>query len=160
MTALRGIYQALGSTNVVTYIQSGNVIFSAAIDANTLANRLRHAIQEKWGYTVSVLVREASCFSKIVANNPFKGFDPRTLYVTLLGDASHASYLANTAAEVWGEDRFIAKEDVVYVHCPNGYGKTKLNNSFFEMKGHTWATTRNWKTICKLVELAGAYASM
>jgi uncharacterized protein (DUF1697 family) len=53
-----------------------------------------------------------------------------------------------------GEDKFVIQEGVVYVHCPKDYGKTRLSNSCFETRGVGWATTRNWKTICKLVELA------
>jgi len=154
MEALKNIYETLGGMHVTTYIQSGNVIFRATTSAEVLEDSLSRAIQEQWGYAVPVLVREAHFFSKIVADNPFKGCEPSTLYVTLLGEATHQTKIADLTGEAWGEDNMIVQGDVIYVHCPRGYGKTKLNNRFFETKGHTWATTRNWKTICKLVELA------
>ena len=160
MKALKKIYEVLGGTHVTTYIQSGNVIFRATTNASTLEGSLSQAIQKQWGYTVPVLVREAHFFSKIVRNNPFKDCDPHTLYVTLLGDVTHQARIASTTGESWDEDRLIVQEDVIYVHCPHGYGRTKLNNGFFETKGHTWATTRNWKTICKLVALAMSYPSI
>ena len=154
MTALKDIYQALGCVHVTTYIQSGNVILQAASSMEELAYRLSRAIEEKFGYTVPVLVREAAFFSSIVAQNPFKDCDPSTLYVTLLGDAAHQAHIASMADGTWGADRFVIQEDVVYVHCPTGYGSTPLNNNFFEKTGKTWATTRNWKTINRLVALS------
>jgi uncharacterized protein (DUF1697 family) len=154
MTALKDIYQALGCMHVTTYIQSGNVIFQAASNIEALAYNLSQAIKEKFGYTVPVLVREAAFFSSVAACSPFKDCDPSTLYVTLLGDTTHQEQIASITDDTWGEDRVMVQEGVIYVHCPEGYGRTLLNNNFFEKKGKTWATTRNWKTINRLVELS------
>jgi uncharacterized protein (DUF1697 family) len=46
-------------------------------------------------------------------------------------------------------------EPVVYLRLPLGYGRTKLTNAWFERKLGTAATTRNWRTVRALVELAG-----
>jgi len=43
-----------------------------------------------------------------------------------------------------------------YLHCPNGYGRTKLQNAFLERQLSVAATTRNWKTVTALAELAKA----
>jgi uncharacterized protein (DUF1697 family) len=51
-------------------------------------------------------------------------------------------------------DRFKIREKEIYLYCPNGYGTSKLSNNFFERKFKVTATTRNWKTVNKLVELA------
>jgi uncharacterized protein (DUF1697 family) len=42
----------------------------------------------------------------------------------------------------------------IYLYLPEGYGGTKLNNNFFEKKLGLNATTRNWKTVNKLLEIA------
>ena len=89
MIALKDLYQVLGCMHVTTYIQSGNVILQAASSIKELEHSLSRTIEEKFGYTVPVLVREASFFSSIVTQNPFKDCDNSTLYVTLLGDAAH-----------------------------------------------------------------------
>jgi uncharacterized protein (DUF1697 family) len=154
MTTLKDLYQALGCMHVTTYIQSGNVILQTASSITALEHNLSQAIKEKFGYTVPVLVREVAFFSSIVAQNPFKDCDPSTLYVTLLGDATHQAQIASMADGAGGADRFVIQEGVIYVHCPTGYGSTPLNNNFFEKQGKTWATTRNWKTINRLVALA------
>ena len=154
MEALKKVYQALGCVQVRTYIQSGNVVFQTANSVKTLEHNLSHIIKEVFGYVVPVLVKEASFFNRVITHNPFKNFDTHTLYATLLGDVAHQAQLENIAGDAGGGDKFVIQEGVVYVHCPKGYGKTRFNNSFFETRTGAWTTTRNWKTICKLVELA------
>lgn len=154
MEALKGICQDLGYAQVTTYIQSGNVVLQADETPQEITQSLAQAIQAQFGYTVPVLVQEEPFFSQVVAQNPFQSCDPKTLHVTLLKNEGHGAKLTNLAPTIGGEDRFIVQNDVVYVHCPNGYGRTVLNNNFFETKAGTSATTRNWRTICKLVELA------
>jgi uncharacterized protein (DUF1697 family) len=155
MVALQKIYQALGGQKVTTYIQSGNVIFQAVCASTALAKEISQTIQKEFGYTVPVLIQEAGFFSKVMARNPFKDCDPSTLYVTVLGDIPHQTQLIHLEKLTIGSsDRFSVQENVAYVHCPGGYGRTLWNNSFFETKSNTWATTRNWKTICRITELA------
>ena len=43
---------------------------------------------------------------------------------------------------------------IIYLHCPTGFAKTKLTNNLFERKLKSISTSRNWKTITKLVELS------
>ena len=45
---------------------------------------------------------------------------------------------------------------MIYFHCPNGYGKSKLSNNFFENKLKVSATTRNFRTTNKLLEMANS----
>ena len=154
MITLQNIYQALGGRQVITYIQSGNVVFQSARDTTDLAEEISAAIQKEFGYTIPVYIQELNFFKKIVTKNPFHNQDPSTLYVTILGNKTYHIQLTQLASKTWRKDRFHIEENVVYVHCPDGYGKTAFHNKFFERKGKIWATTRNWKTICKLVELA------
>lgn len=153
MAALKSLCEDLGYAQVTTYIQSGNVILQTSDNPEKIAKNLAQTIQTQFGYTVPVLVREAAFFRRIIAQNPFQDYDSKTLYVTLLDGKGQGAKLADLPSTIGGEDRFIVQHDVVYVHCPNGYGRTVLNNSFFETKAGTSATTRNWRTVCKLVEL-------
>ena len=153
MAALKSLCEDLGYTQVTTYIQSGNVILQTDDTPEEIARKLTQAIQTQFDYTVPVLVREATFFHQVIAQNPFQDYNPKTLHVTLLDGEGYEAKLANLPRTIGGEDRFIVQNDVVYVHCPNGYGRTILNNSFFEAKAGTSATTRNWRTVCRLVEL-------
>jgi uncharacterized protein (DUF1697 family) len=51
------------------------------------------------------------------------------------------------------DDEFMIYDREVYLFCPNGYGKTKFSNTFFEKKLGVSATTRNWKTVNALYEI-------
>lgn len=153
MAALKSLCEDLGYTQVTTYIQSGNVILQADDTLEEIAKKLSQAIQTQFGYTVPVLVREVAFFRQLIAKNPFQDYDSKTLHVTLLDGKGHGAKLAGLPSTIGEEDRFVVQNDVVYVHCPNGYGRTILNNNFFEAKASTSATTRNWRTVCKLVEL-------
>jgi uncharacterized protein (DUF1697 family) len=61
--------------------------------------------------------------------------------------------LQNTEKSIYFPDEFSVKGRTIYLYCPNGYGKTKLNNHFFENKSVVSATTRNLKTLMELVRI-------
>jgi uncharacterized protein (DUF1697 family) len=99
-----------------------------------------------------VLLRTRAELAKLVAGNPFlrAGKDPSTLHVTFLADVPGG---ARIEAPGSGADEFRIVRREVYVHCPNGYGRSKLSNAFFEKKLGVVATTRNWRTVTTLAEL-------
>ena len=107
---------------------------------------------------VTVLVRSPAELAKLVAGNPFvkRGVDPKTLHVTFLADKPDRERVRNIGDGQSGEDEYAIAGREVYVHCPNGYGRTKINNTFFEKKLGLAATTRNWKTVQTLLQLASA----
>nr|ASV46886.1 hypothetical protein [uncultured bacterium] len=157
MTELRDLCASLGHADVETYLQSGNIILSTRVAQSKLGPSLSEAISREFGYDdVDVLVWTASELDALIKANPFlaKGCDPAKLHVTFL-----ANEVARKAIEALGVDRYLPDEFApgpksVYVHCPNGYGRTKLNNAFFERKLDVPATTRNWQTVLNLCELA------
>lgn len=101
-----------------------------------------------------MLVRTLNQFQKIVADNPFQHVDLSKLHGTMLASKPAKKWLAAIDEISFGDDQFQVVGNTVYVFCPHGYGRTKLHNGFFESKLKTQATTRNWKTIHKLIELA------
>lgn len=150
MTKLRELCVSLGHADVETYLQSGNILLSTRTAQSKLGPSLSGAICKEFGYTdVDVLVWTAAELEEIVKGNPYlaRGCDPSHLHVTFL-----ARDVKPAAVEAIGMDRYLADEfapgtRAVYVYCPNGYGRTKLNNGFFERKLGVHATTRNWQTL-------------
>ncbi len=153
MQQLKELYEELGFTRVQTYIQSGNVIFSSD-EKNTakLRERIEKAIKVKFGFDVLVFVRKRGDFEKIVKNNPFTKQESQFLYVTILSQAP-VEIPADLDKFKAPNDKYKIINDVIYFYCPAGYGKTKLSNNLFEKKLNVNATTRNWNTINKLLEL-------
>jgi len=158
MAELKSVYEQLGSQQVTTYIQSGNVVFeSSETDQKKLAKKIHLQIQSDFGYDIPVLVLDIDSWQKIVEKNPFandESKDPAFLHVTFLATSTEFNDKETIIAKrMEGEEiRFTTK--AVYLYCPHGYGRTKLNNNFLEAKLGVQATTRNWKTTLKLLEIA------
>ncbi|HVV49959.1 MAG TPA: DUF1697 domain-containing protein [Polyangia bacterium] len=158
MEALRASFEALGFSKVRTYVQSGNVVFVAKERAAApLAPKIAARIARDFGYDVPVLVLGAAELARVVAENPFagqKGVDPAKLHVTFLAGAPAAAGLKKMEAVASGRDQLRCRGTSVYLHCPDGYGNTKLNNNAFERALAVGATTRNWKTVTTLAAMA------
>jgi uncharacterized protein (DUF1697 family) len=156
MADLKALYESLGFKEVITYIQSGNVIFKAEKKGD-LAAIIGKKIQDKYKFEVPILVRKVEEIKHVSETNPFlkeKGIDKEKLHVTFLREAPSKTNLDAIKKIDHSPDRHIVIDREVFLYCPGGYGNTKLSNSFFESKLKVQATTRNWKTINKLVELA------
>ena len=158
MANLKDVYVSLGFQNVITYIQSGNVIFkSNEEDTKKVAAEIEAAILKSFGFDVPVLVIELARLTRVYTSNPFvneRHEDEAFLHVTFLEENTDVHLLNKITTDPKSTDEFVISGSAIYLYCPNGYGRTKLNNNFFENKLKAKATTRNWKTITNLVELA------
>jgi uncharacterized protein (DUF1697 family) len=158
MADLKQLFEANGFANVTTYIQSGNVAFRAEKQSDAaLARRLEALLETRFGFDVAVVVRTAAELRAVVDGNPFlqePDVDVDKLHVTFLAQAPAADLLAKIAETAYLPDRFKIVDRDVYLYIPGGYGNTKLANNFFENKLKVKGTTRNWKTVNKLAELA------
>lgn len=157
MQALTKLYEDLGFKNVKTYIQSGNVVFQAIQTDSTLLEKLiSQKITEVFAFEVPIIVRLQKEIAKIYKSNPFindKHYDVSVLHVTFLSQKPKQADVAKITGD-FGNDEFIISDKAIYLHCPNGYGNTKLTNTFFENKLKVSATTRNWKTTTELLNMS------
>jgi uncharacterized protein (DUF1697 family) len=157
MVSLKECYESLGFNKVRTYIQSGNVVFDHPPgDAPVVADRIRKGIKKGFGLDVQVIVRTKEEISGLIRNLPFKGLDQNKFHVTFLSDRPPAIPLKEIDSAKDSAERFSVAGREVYLFCPNGYGRTKLSNQFFEKKLNVYATTRNWRTVNALSELANS----
>jgi uncharacterized protein (DUF1697 family) len=159
MDALKKLYEDIGFKQVQTYIQSGNVLFrEKKSDGWILGKKISEKIAEMFGFAVPVLVKDLAEMETVLNNNPFvneRNSDIKTLHVTFLSRVPEPADIAKLSVQA-GNDEFIISSNVIYLYCPDGYGRTKLSNSYFENKLKIVATTRNWKSIMELVNLAKA----
>lgn len=158
MEALKKAFEELQFKNVTTYIQSGNVIFQySSAESAELEQKISGQIQKKFGFEVSVLVLLPGELKKILDNNPFANYpmkDISFLHVTFLASVPKEPDLETIAQKQAPGEEFRLIGEAVYLYCPNGYGKTKLTNTFLENKLKVGATTRNWKTANLLFAMA------
>jgi uncharacterized protein (DUF1697 family) len=156
MEDLRALLVAAGAKDVRTYIQSGNAVFTSRRSPATLVDTLENDLERVLGNKVPVLVRTIEELEAVIDANPFvaRGEDLKVLHVTFLGEVPTAGALESVSGRRPDADEFQVIGRQVYLFCPNGYGNTKLTNAFFEKKLGSRATTRNWKTVTTLVQLA------
>jgi uncharacterized protein (DUF1697 family) len=159
MSDLRNIYEGLGFKKVTTYIQSGNVIFQAEdqLYDEEAAEMIGKALFRINGYEVPVLVRTAEKMQKTLINNPFirdSTLDPEKMHVTFLAEMPQEKQLEKIRNYDYSPERFEIVGKDVFLYCPNGYGTSRLSNGFFENKLKVSSTTRNWRTVNTLVEIA------
>ncbi len=162
MTDLLALFQSLNFKNSKTYVQSGNVVFQAeSQDTTFLETQIASAITERFKFTVPVLVKNQTEWLQILQNNPFvteRPEDTSKLHVTILGGSPDLARVAQIDPTQYVPDEFRIVDNNIYLFCPNGYGRTKLHNNFFESKFKLTATTRNWKTMQELNHMAEAIA--
>jgi uncharacterized protein (DUF1697 family) len=156
MKPLAALFEALGAEDVRTYVQSGNVVFAGRGPGLTAA-AIEQRIAADLGVAVTVLLRTRRELAAVVAANPFlaSGADPAKLHVTFLAERPAADRRRELPEES-GPDALRVHGREVYLHCPNGYGRTKLHNAFVEKRLGVAATTRNWRTVTTLLDLCGA----
>jgi len=158
MAELKAMYLSLGFQNVETYIQSGNVVFESKItDKSEIKKLIENAIKKQFDFDVPVHVLCKLEIEDAFKLNPFlkrKNIPIEHLGITFLENSPDASPLQSISElSVAGKDEFQIIDKNIFLLLPNGFGRTKLSNNMFERKLKTNATSRNWKTITKLVEM-------
>jgi uncharacterized protein (DUF1697 family) len=157
MDELQDIFEDLNFSVVETYIQSGNVAFqSENTDQYDLARLVKDEINEKYGFNVEVIVLSQDEIQNVLDRNPFiddPTKDPERFYVTFLSEKPSTDKIENLKTYDYNPEEYHLINTTIYFYAANGYGRAKMNNNFFENKLKVFATTRNWKTVNKLVEI-------
>ena len=156
MADLREIVLDCGMEDVRTYIQSGNVVFRSPKAGTSVEQRLQKAIRDATELDPEVHVRTVEELRKVVDANPFtdRASDPKQLHITFLGEDPQEPGLdpEEFAPEAWE-----VGDRVVYLYLPDGMGRSKLAAQLARAGDRT-GTSRNWRTITKLLEMANELA--
>jgi uncharacterized protein (DUF1697 family) len=161
MDKLKELYRFLEFEEINTYIQSGNVIFkSSESDSLKLSRMIENRIFEIFNFDVKVLIRTKNEMKNVINGNPFDQEDHNHIYVTFLSDFPSEKLIDDLNSIVDPDitksrsEKYYISNKEIYLFLPNGYGRTKLNNNFFEKKLRLYATTRNWRSVNKIVDIA------
>lgn len=158
MKELVALVSGLGARDVQTYIQSGNVVFSAGASlARRMPQRLSDAIAERLGLAIPVVMRSAGQWQAVVEGNPFlaEGAEPKALHAMLLAETPSEAQVAALDPQRSPPDAFAVQGATIYLHCPNGLGRSKLTNAYFDRALGTTSTCRNWRTMLELQRMLG-----
>lgn len=161
MADLKALVAALGYRHVRTLLNSGNVVFAVprAVTGDPAA-RIEQAIARKLGFTSRVTVLDAAELAAVVRENPLGkvASNPSLLLVTVITEPKDRAKLAPLAKQDWGAEALAVGRRVAWLWCPGGQIDSPLAKAVFKVLGDG-ATTRNWATILKLHDLAGATAT-
>ena len=153
MKDLAAMFSAAGCSDVVTFIQSGNVVFTAPKKLlKTLSAQIAAKIAESFGHKVPVILRSACEVEQTLRNNPFPNAQDKMLAVAFLADSPAAEAVARLDPNRSPGDQFHVIGREVYMHLLNGFADTKLTNAWLDSKLSTVSTARNWTTVNKLCE--------
>ena len=157
MKELAALFVDAGCEDVRTYIQSGNVVFRVGpAVGEDISSAISASILDHFGYQIPVITRTARAFQEIVRTNPFleAGAEAGKLHVMFLAELPDSANVEALDTDRSPGDEFAVQGSEIYLHCPNGVARSKLTNSYFDSRLSTTSTTRNWRTVRKLLELA------
>lgn len=158
MKELRDSFEGLGYGNVVTYIQTGNVLFDAWSKSEAaVVSAIEERLDQDFGDSPAVILRSVPELLRVGRASPYAkaGADPARHHVTFLAEQPEKKKVTSLVLPASGRDKLVVDGREVYVHTPDGYGTSKLSGAFLERRLGVLSTTRNWNTVTKLCALAG-----
>jgi len=160
MRELVAVLEESGSENVQTYIQSGNVVFANPdTDASRLSRKISQEIKKRRGFEPHVLLLELEDIERAISKNPFPeaAGDPQALHAGFLASKPAKPDLKTLESLKSNSERFRLIDRVFYLHAPEGIGRSKLAANAEKLLGVPM-TDRNWRTVCKIREMAQGIA--
>lgn len=156
MADLRALCAEFGLGDVATYIQSGNVVFTASGKAEAIETRLEKAIAGRFGMDVPVVVRTGSEWADYASGNPFASEPPNRVMLLLSKRPPERGAEAVIAARGIAGEKVRRVGDALWFHYPEGAGTSKLTPSLIDRAVGSPATARNFNTVLKLKEMLEA----
>ncbi len=159
MADLKKLYTNLGFENVVSYIQSGNVIFDSSINtSDDLKQMIQEIITSNYSFEVPVIIRTVKDLETVIKEDPFIEIDKTEngskLHVAFLSETPEVQALQNLIDFIKESEECVLIDNHLYIWYPNGAGRSKLTTQVIERKLDVQATLRNWKTALKMLELS------
>jgi uncharacterized protein (DUF1697 family) len=157
MPALRDALEAAGLEDVVTYVQSGNVVLSSSAKPDALAREVEAVIADAFELEVAVVVRTRAELAKVVRRDPLGDVaaQEKLYQVGFCAEKPDKEALAKLAERAVDGERLLAHGREIYAWFPHGVGRSKLAAQLSKQKLGTVVTARNWTTVKKLLALAG-----
>lgn len=154
MKVLKELFEGLGFQQVQTYIQSGNVIFKSSEKVSVLEEIIKKNIQDYFGFEVSVIVKTPDELQTILKDCPFTKDQKENSFFIVLNKIPEAELVKEVQQISYENEDIVIKNSALYFYCAAGYARTKFNMNTFERKLKVIATSRNYKTMIKLVSLS------
>ena len=157
MQELRELLEEFGCRDVSTYIQSGNVVFRSDESEAALSSHLSSAIKQRFGFEPFVLILPGDRFAAIADANPYADddIDPKFIHVNFLASKAVEPDIDKMHELQSKTEHFTLTDHALYFRAPDGIGRSKFAAQIEKLLGVP-ATGRNWKTVCKLLDMVSA----
>ncbi|MDO6416902.1 DUF1697 domain-containing protein [Sphingomonas sp. BIUV-7] len=155
MADLRAAAEAAGFEAFRTYIQSGNLLFSAKGNEAEAEDAIEALIETAFGLKVIALVRSARHFAEIAEANPFPEALPNQLHLCLTKHPPYSDASATLAARALAGERIALAGGALWIDFARGVGNSKLTPPLLDKAAGSTLTARNWNTVQKLIEMVG-----
>lgn len=156
MADLRKLAEGLGWNEVATYIQSGNLVFTAEGKPTELEAELETALKKQFGFEVPVIVRDQEQWDQCLAANPFHEAAETDARLLLLGVAKEPirGQADEELKEIAGDVERVARDgEAFWIHFREGSARSRLTPKALDRAAGSPVTTRNWRTCMKLQEM-------
>lgn len=151
---LREVLTAAGFDKVATYINSGNAVLASPLDTNDVARKVAELVKEHMSFAKNVIVRNRDEWHEMIEENPFPHAvsEPTKLHVAAMEEEASADAIAALEAKATGTERFVVRNRTLYLHTPDGMGKSKFAPKI-EPTLKVAMTARNWRTMLALRDM-------
>jgi len=156
MARLTEFFIEAGCTGVRTYIQSGNVLFTARPQlARTIPGTISAMIETRLGFVAPVVLRSRQQLAQVIDQNPYRkaGSAEDSLFVVYLGNPPTEDLLRGLDPNRSPGDEYLVHGGEVYLKLGGSAADTRLTTAYFDSRLKTVSTCRNWRTILKLFEM-------
>lgn len=154
MAELRTALCDTGLHEVQTYIQSGNVVAKSRLDRDAVQSLVHETSLRKIGADISIIARTHTQVKRVLKQNPFAEESASRTYFTLLATKPSTSRLREFLQLDFAPDDVRVVGDTLYTLYATKHSDSRFNNNFFEKKLKVVATTRNYNTLSRLLELS------
>jgi|TARA_R100000479_G_scaffold28896_2_gene11455 uncharacterized protein (DUF1697 family) len=148
------VLSSLGYENTNVYLHTGNWFFETSENKEEITQNISKAIQIKFGWELPILVLTPSEIEKIFQNCPFSEEKKVKSYFILLSEKPNENLIKEVSFIQYPNEEIIITANCIYFYASKGYGRTKFNMNTFEKKLNVRATSRNYRTMTKLLELS------
>lgn len=155
MESLREMFEAMGFENVSTYIQSGNVVFEGEGDPSDISKHIERQIKETFGHEVPTIIRSPQQVQEALKGFPFEEGNGWKGYITFLMEEAGKEQAKELESLSSGIEKFkVAGSEIHVLVDKETDEKPLFSNSFVEKRLDTYATSRNLRTVRKILDLA------
>jgi uncharacterized protein (DUF1697 family) len=156
MAELRDVCSDMSWQDVATYIQSGNILFSANGSMANLEKALTEAIASHFGHRIHVIVRPAAAWPLYIRINPFpeaSESEPNRVMLALSKRPLPPDVAENLNQYTASGELIAQRTDSLWIHYASGSAKSRVTPALLDRLAGSPVTTRNWRTVLKINDM-------